>query len=140
MWMIMDNNTTACGFRWSRAGASNERHYGALGADALKQGTDGVEKNGDEEKVTDLEKKLRRSARRAVALDDQRHPRFDHRYGDDTMGTGLVPAAEIAQRHPLTRAKILDSRAIVPELEPNKDVLVVENGKLARDSVSRCAT
>jgi 2,3-bisphosphoglycerate-dependent phosphoglycerate mutase len=108
----------------ARSWRLNERHYGAL--QGLNKAQT-VERHGEEQV-----KIWRRSydiPPPPLALDDQRHPRFDRRYAD-------VPAADLPATESLkdTLARVLPywEQNIVPQLKPDRQVLVVAHGNSLR--------
>ena len=108
----------------ARSWRLNERHYGAL--QGLNKAQT-VERHGEEQV-----KIWRRSydiPPPPLALDDQRHPRFDRRYAD-------VPAADLPATESLkdTLARVLPywEQSIVPQLKAGRQVLVVAHGNSLR--------
>jgi len=108
----------------ARSWRLNERHYGAL--QGLNKAQT-VERHGEEQV-----KIWRRSydiPPPPLALDDERHPRFDRRYAD-------VPAADLPATESLkdTLARVLPywEQSIVPQLKPGRQVLVVAHGNSLR--------
>ncbi|MEJ0098588.1 MAG: 2,3-diphosphoglycerate-dependent phosphoglycerate mutase [Pseudomonadota bacterium] len=102
----------------------NERHYGAL------QGLDKVQtaaKHGDAQV-----KIWRRSydiPPPPLALDDERHPRFDPRYAD--LDPALLPATE-SLKETLARVLPLWTDEIAPRLRAGRNVLVTAHGNSIR--------
>jgi 2,3-bisphosphoglycerate-dependent phosphoglycerate mutase len=102
----------------------NERHYGAL--QGLNK-TQTVERHGEQQV-----KIWRRSydiPPPPLALDDQRHPRFDPRYAD--VNPVDLPATESLKT---TLARVLPywEQRIAPELRRGRQVLVVAHGNSLR--------
>ncbi len=102
----------------------NERHYGAL------QGLDKAQTTAlhGAEQV----KIWRRSydiPPPPLALDDDRHPRFDPRYGD--LDPTLLPSAE-SLKDTLARVDPFWKERIAPSLAAKKNVLVVAHGNSLR--------
>ncbi len=64
-----------------------------------------------------------------MTLDDPRHPRFDPRYADVSLGS--LPAAE-SLKDTLSRVLPYWESRIVPELRANKNVLIVAHGNSLR--------
>jgi 2,3-bisphosphoglycerate-dependent phosphoglycerate mutase len=123
LWSILDT-TDRMWLPVERSWRLNERHYGAL---------QGLNKAQTVAKHGDAQVKIWRRSYDvpppALALDDPRHPRFDARYAD--LDPKLLPASESLKD---TLARVLpywESR-IVPELEADKDVLVVAHGNSLR--------
>ncbi len=102
----------------------NERHYGAL--QGLNK-TQTVERHGEQQV-----KIWRRSydiPPPPLALDDERHPRFDPRYAD--VDRADLPATESLKT---TLARVLPfwEQRIAPELTKGRQVLVVAHGNSLR--------
>jgi 2,3-bisphosphoglycerate-dependent phosphoglycerate mutase len=102
----------------------NERHYGAL--QGLNK-TQTVERHGEQQV-----KIWRRSydiPPPPLALDDERHPRFDPRYAD--VDRADLPATESLKT---TLARVLPfwEQRIAPELVKGRQVLVVAHGNSLR--------
>jgi 2,3-bisphosphoglycerate-dependent phosphoglycerate mutase len=102
----------------------NERHYGAL--QGLNK-TQTVERHGEAQV-----KIWRRSydiPPPALALDDERHPRFDRRYAD--VAPADLPATE-SLKDTLTRVLPYWNERIAPQVAQGRDVLVVAHGNSLR--------
>ncbi|WP_028312228.1 2,3-diphosphoglycerate-dependent phosphoglycerate mutase [Derxia gummosa] len=102
----------------------NERHYGAL------QGLNKAEtaaKYGDEQVL--VWRRAYAIAPNPLALDDERHPRFDARYAD-------VPAAELPATECLkdTVARVLPywNETIAPAVKSGKKVIIAAHGNSLR--------
>jgi 2,3-bisphosphoglycerate-dependent phosphoglycerate mutase len=135
-WLILD----AMDLLWlpvERNWRLNERHYGALQGLNKSQT---VEKHGAEQVLI-----WRRSydvPPPPLALDDERHPRFDRRYAG-------VPAADLPATESLktTLERVLPywQQRIVPELKAGHNVMIVAHGNSLRalvkmlDSMSEAA-
>jgi 2,3-bisphosphoglycerate-dependent phosphoglycerate mutase len=102
----------------------NERHYGAL---------QGLNKAQTVERHGAAQVKVWRRSYDTppppLALDDQRHPRFDPRYAG-VAGTDL-PASE-SLKDTLARVLPCWNERIVPELRANRQVMVVAHGNSLR--------
>ncbi|MCA1824799.1 MAG: phosphoglyceromutase, partial [Frankia sp.] len=102
----------------------NERHYGAL---------QGLDKSATREKFGDEQFTLWRRSYDVppppVALDDERHPRFDVRYAE--LAPDVLPATECL-RDVVVRLLPYWYDAIVPDLRAGKVVLVVAHGNSLR--------
>jgi 2,3-bisphosphoglycerate-dependent phosphoglycerate mutase len=102
----------------------NERHYGALqGLDKAQT----VAKHGAEQVLI-----WRRSydiPPPPLALDDERHPRFDRRYA--TVATSDLPAAE-SLKDTLARVLPYWQQRIAPELLAGRNVMIVAHGNSLR--------
>ena len=123
MWSVLDEMD----LMWlpvERSWRLNERHYGALqGLDKAQT----VEKHGEAQV-----KIWRRSydiPPPPLALDDQRHPRFDRRYAN--VDPRVLPASE-SLKDTLARVLPFWNDRIVPELLAGKNVLVVAHGNSLR--------
>ena len=122
-WLILD----ALDLMWlpvERSWRLNERHYGAL--QGLNK-TQTVERHGEAQV-----KIWRRSydiPPPPLALDDERHPRFDRRYAG-------VPAADLPATESLkdTLARVLPywEQRIAPELRAGRNVMIVAHGNSIR--------
>jgi 2,3-bisphosphoglycerate-dependent phosphoglycerate mutase len=102
----------------------NERHYGAL--QGLNK-SETVEKYGAEQV-----KIWRRSydiPPPALSQDDERHPRFDRRYG--ALEPGQLPTTE-SLKTTLERVLPYWNNRLAPELNAGRDVLVVAHGNSLR--------
>jgi 2,3-bisphosphoglycerate-dependent phosphoglycerate mutase len=108
----------------TRAWELNERHYGALqGLDKAQT----VAKHG-----ADQVKIWRRSydiPPPPLALDDERHPRFDPRYAG--LAAEELPATE-SLKDTLARVKPYWETRIAPELKAGRNVLIVAHGNSLR--------
>jgi 2,3-bisphosphoglycerate-dependent phosphoglycerate mutase len=102
----------------------NERHYGALqGLDKAQT----VAKHGAEQVLI-----WRRSydiPPPPLALDDERHPRFDRRYA--AVAASDLPAAE-SLKDTLTRVLPYWQQRIAPELLAGRNVMIVAHGNSLR--------
>jgi 2,3-bisphosphoglycerate-dependent phosphoglycerate mutase len=123
LWMTLDEMD----LMWlpvERSWRLNERHYGALqGLDKAQT----VERHGAEQV-----KVWRRSydiPPPPLALDDQRHPRFDPRYAG--LKPEELPAAE-SLKSTLARVAPYWTERLAPELERGRNVLVVAHGNSLR--------
>jgi 2,3-bisphosphoglycerate-dependent phosphoglycerate mutase len=108
----------------TRSWRLNERHYGAL--QGLNK-TQTVERHGEAQV-----KIWRRSydiAPPPLALDDERHPRFDRRYAG--VDARELPATE-SLKDTLARVLPYWEQYIVPELKGGRQVLVVAHGNSLR--------
>jgi 2,3-bisphosphoglycerate-dependent phosphoglycerate mutase len=122
-WLILDSMDLL----WlpvERHWRLNERHYGALQGLNKSQT---VERHGAEQVLN-----WRRSydvPPPPLALDDERHPRFDRRYAD-------VPAADLPATESLksTLARVLPywQQRIAPELRAGRQVMIVAHGNSLR--------
>jgi 2,3-bisphosphoglycerate-dependent phosphoglycerate mutase len=123
LWIIQDTMD----LMWipvERTWRLNERHYGAL--QGLNKAQT-VEKHGE-----DQVKIWRRSydiPPPPLAVDDNRHPRFDPRYRD--LDPTILPAAE-SLKDTLARVEPFWSERIAPALRAKKNVLVVAHGNSLR--------
>ncbi|WP_085317653.1 2,3-diphosphoglycerate-dependent phosphoglycerate mutase [Derxia lacustris] len=102
----------------------NERHYGAL------QGLNKSEtaaKYGDEQVL--VWRRAYAIAPNPLALDDERHPRFDARYAD--LDPALLPATECLKD---TVARVLPywDETIAPTLKSGKKVIIAAHGNSLR--------
>jgi 2,3-bisphosphoglycerate-dependent phosphoglycerate mutase len=108
----------------TRSWRLNERHYGAL---------QGLNKAQTVERHGEAQVKIwRRSydiAPPPLALDDQRHPRFDRRYAD--VDAGELPSTE-SLKDTLRRVLPYWQQRIVPELKLGRQVLIVAHGNSLR--------
>jgi len=102
----------------------NERHYGALQGLNKKQT---AEKYGKEQVF--LWRRSYDVPPPPLALDDERHPRFDRRYRD--LPPDLLPACE-SLKDVVARMMPWWHDAIVPELRAGKVVLVSAHGNSLR--------
>ncbi|MBC7984171.1 MAG: 2,3-diphosphoglycerate-dependent phosphoglycerate mutase [Candidatus Obscuribacterales bacterium] len=123
MWIVLDEMD----LMWvpvERSWRLNERHYGALqGLDKAQT----VAKHGAEQV-----KIWRRSydiPPPVLALDDKRHPRFEHRY--TALKPHELPATE-SLKLTLERVKPFWDQRIAPELKAGRNVLVVAHGNSLR--------
>jgi 2,3-bisphosphoglycerate-dependent phosphoglycerate mutase len=123
LWIILDEMDTM----WlpvERSWRLNERHYGALqGLDKAQT----VAKHGAEQV-----KIWRRSydvPPPALALDDERHPRFERRYAN--LKAEELPAAE-SLKTTLDRVLPYWNNRLAPELKAGRNVLVVAHGNSLR--------
>ncbi|MET0987559.1 MAG: 2,3-diphosphoglycerate-dependent phosphoglycerate mutase [Steroidobacteraceae bacterium] len=123
LWIVLDQMD----LMWlpvERSWQLNERHYGALQG-LNKQQT--VEKHG-----ADQVKIWRRSydiPPPPLALDDQRHPRFDRRYA--ALKPEELPATE-SLKETLARVKPYWESRLAPALLADKNVLIVAHGNSLR--------
>src|SRR5262245_14904004 len=123
LWIVLDQ-MDAMWLPVERSWRLNERHYGALQG-LNKQQT--VEKHG-----ADQVKIWRRSydiPPPPLALDDQRHPRFDRRYAN--LKPEELPATE-SLKTTLARVKPFWQARIASELLANRNVLIVAHGNSLR--------
>jgi 2,3-bisphosphoglycerate-dependent phosphoglycerate mutase len=123
MWIVLDEMD----LMWlpvERSWRLNERHYGALqGLDKAQT----VAKHG-----ADQVKIWRRSydiPPPALALDDERHPRFDRRYA--AQKPEELPATE-SLKTTLDRVKPYWDARVAPELKAGRNVLIVAHGNSLR--------
>jgi 2,3-bisphosphoglycerate-dependent phosphoglycerate mutase len=123
LWIVLDTMD----LMWipvERSWRLNERHYGALqGLDKAQT----VERHGAEQV-----KIWRRSydiAPPPLALDDERHPRFDPRYRG--LQPDELPATE-SLKDTLARVSPFWTARIAPELRAGRNVLVVAHGNSLR--------
>lgn len=102
----------------------NERHYGAL--TGLNKAETAEKHGADQVKI------WRRSFDTPpppLAQDDERHPRFDARYGD--LDPALLPATE-SLALTLDRVRPCFEAKIAPQLEAGRDVLISAHGNSLR--------
>jgi len=123
MWIVLDEMD----LMWlpvERSWRLNERHYGALqGLDkAQTQAKHGIEQVKIWRRSYDVPPP-------PLALDDQRHPRFDRRYA--ALKPNELPATE-SLKTTLDRVKPYWETRIAPELRMNKHVLIVAHGNSLR--------
>ena len=122
-WLILDK----LDLLWlpvERTWRLNERHYGAL---------QGLNKAQTVERHGEAQVKIWRRSYDIppppLALDDERHPRFDRRYAD-------VPAADLPATESLkdTLARVLPywEQRIAPELRAGRNVMIVAHGNSIR--------
>ena len=122
-WLVLD----ALDLMWlpvERSWRLNERHYGAL---------QGLNKAQTVERHGEAQVKIWRRSYDIppppLALDDERHPRFDRRYAD-------VPAADLPATESLkdTLARVLPywEQRIAPELRAGRNVMIVAHGNSLR--------
>jgi 2,3-bisphosphoglycerate-dependent phosphoglycerate mutase len=123
LWIVLDEMD----LMWlpvERSWRLNERHYGALqGLDKAQT----VAKHGAEQV-----KIWRRSydvPPPALALDDERHPRFERRYA--ALKANELPAAE-SLKTTLDRVLPYWNNRLAPELKAGRNVLVVAHGNSLR--------
>ena len=123
LWIVLDEMD----LMWlpvERSWRLNERHYGALqGLDKAQT----VAKHGAEQV-----KIWRRSydvPPPALALDDERHPRFERRYA--AINADELPAAE-SLKTTLDRVLPYWNNRLAPELKAGRNVLVVAHGNSLR--------
>jgi 2,3-bisphosphoglycerate-dependent phosphoglycerate mutase len=102
----------------------NERHYGAL---------QGLDKAQTAAKHGEAQVKIWRRSYDVppppLALDDERHPRFDPRYAD--LPPEVLPATE-SLKDTLARVQPFWADKIASQLKHGKDVLVVAHGNSLR--------
>lgn len=108
----------------ARSWRLNERHYGAL---------QGLNKAQTVERHGEAQVKIWRRSYDIppppLALDDERHPRFDRRYAD--VAAADLPATE-SLKDTLARVLPYWQESIVPQLRPGRQVLVVAHGNSLR--------
>ena len=108
----------------ARSWRLNERHYGAL---------QGLNKAQTVERHGEAQVKIWRRGYDIppppLALDDERHPRFDRRYAD--VAAADLPATE-SLKDTLARVLPYWEQNIVPQLKPGRQVLVVAHGNSLR--------
>lgn len=102
----------------------NERHYGAL--QGLNK-TQTVERHGEAQ--VQIWRRSYDIPPPALALDDQRHPRFDRRYAE--VAAKDLPATE-SLKDTLARVLPYWSERIAPQVASGQDVLVVAHGNSLR--------
>jgi 2,3-bisphosphoglycerate-dependent phosphoglycerate mutase len=102
----------------------NERHYGAL--QGLNK-TQTVERHGEAQ--VQIWRRSYDIPPPALALDDERHPRFDRRYAE--VAPADLPATE-SLKDTLTRVLPYWSERIAPLVAQGRDVLVVAHGNSLR--------
>jgi 2,3-bisphosphoglycerate-dependent phosphoglycerate mutase len=123
MWIVLDEMD----LMWlpvERSWRLNERHYGAL--QGLDKAQTEAQHGAEQVKI------WRRSydvPPPPLALDDQRHPRFERRYA--SLKAEELPATE-SLKTTLDRVKPYWETRIAPELRMNKNVLVVAHGNSLR--------
>ncbi len=126
LWIVMDE----MGLEWIpvvRAWQLNERHYGSL--QGLNKAEMAAKFGEDQVKI------WRRSydvPPPALALDDERHPRFDRRYADLTPAE--LPATESLK---ITLERVLPywHTTLAPMIKSGKRVLVAAHGNSLRAMV-----
>lgn len=126
LWYILDE-TDRMWIPVERSWRLNERHYGAL--QGLNK-TQTVEQHGEAQV-----KIWRRSydiPPPPLALDDQRHPRFDARYAN--VDPALLPATE-SLKETLARVLPLWEGRISAELRAGRNVIVAAHGNSLRAMV-----
>jgi 2,3-bisphosphoglycerate-dependent phosphoglycerate mutase len=123
LWIMLD----AMDRMWvpvERSWRLNERHYGAL---------QGLNKAETVAKHGDAQVKIWRRSYDIppppLALDDERHPRFDARYAD--VDPARLPATE-SLKDTLARVLPFWENRIAPELNSGSNVLVVAHGNSLR--------
>lgn len=123
LWLILDEMD----LMWipvHRDWRLNERHYGAL--QGLDKAETAARHGADQVQI------WRRSydiPPPAVDVDDDRHPRFDPRYGG--LDAALLPATE-SLATTLVRVRPCWEERIAPELVAGRDVLVAAHGNSLR--------
>lgn len=123
LWLILDEMD----LMWipvHRDWRLNERHYGAL--QGLDKAETAARHGADQVQI------WRRSydiPPPAVAVDDDRHPRFDARYGG--LDAALLPATE-SLATTLVRVRPCWEERIAPALVTGRDVLVAAHGNSLR--------
>lgn len=116
----MDAMYTPVGVNWRL----NERHYGAL------QGLNKAEtaaKYGDEQVL--IWRRAYAIAPESLALDDERHPRFDSRYAK--IPADQLPATECL-KDTVTRVLPFWNESIAPAIRAGRKVLVAAHGNSLR--------
>lgn len=108
----------------SRSWRLNERHYGALQGLDKKQTT----REFGEERVH-LWRRGFTERPPALSLDDERHPRFDPRYGH--LRADELPCTESLQ-DTLARVLVYWHESVVPELRRGRKVLISAHGNSLR--------
>ena len=122
-WLVLD----ALDLMWlpvERSWRLNERHYGALQGRNTAQT---VERHGEAQV-----KVWRRSYDTPpppLALDDERHPRFDRRYAG--VAAADLPATE-SLKDTLARVLPYWEQRIAPELRAGRNVMIVAHGNSIR--------
>ena len=126
LWIVMEET----GLEWipvTRAWQLNERHYGAL---------QGLNKAEMAEKFGEAQVKIWRRSYDvpppALDLNDERHPRFDRRYGGLTEGQ--LPATE-SLKLTLERVMPFWQSTLAPTILSGKRVLIVAHGNSIRAMV-----
>jgi len=122
-WLVLD----ALDLMWlpvERSWRLNERHYGAL---------QGLNKAQTVERHGEAQVKVWRRSYDTppppLALDDERHPRFDRRYAG--VAAADLPATE-SLKDTLARVLPFWEQRIAPELRAGRNVLVVAHGNSIR--------
>jgi len=122
-WLVLD----ALDLMWlpvERSWRLNERHYGAL---------QGLNKAQTVERHGEAQVKIWRRSYDVppppLALDDERHPRFDRRYAN--VAAADLPATE-SLKDTLARVLPFWEQRIAPELRAGRNVLVVAHGNSIR--------
>jgi 2,3-bisphosphoglycerate-dependent phosphoglycerate mutase len=122
-WLVLD----ALDLMWlpvERSWRLNERHYGAL---------QGLNKAQTVERHGEAQVKVWRRSYDVppppLALDDERHPRFDRRYAN--IAAADLPATE-SLKDTLARVLPFWEQRIAPELRAGRNVLVVAHGNSIR--------
>ena len=123
MWLIMEE-MDLMQIPTKRDWRLNERHYGAL--QGLNKAQTAAEHGADQVEI------WRRSYNIAppeVAIDDQRHPSFDPRYGQ--LKSSELPATESLE-DTLARVEPYWRGQIIPELRSGRHVLIAAHGNSLR--------
>jgi 2,3-bisphosphoglycerate-dependent phosphoglycerate mutase len=122
-WLMLDQMSLL----WlpvTRSWRLNERHYGAL---------QGLNKAQTVERHGEAQVKIWRRSYDIppppMALDDERHPRFDRRYAD--VDPRLLPSTE-SLKDTLARVLPYWDQSIAPQLQRDTQVLVVAHGNSLR--------
>jgi 2,3-bisphosphoglycerate-dependent phosphoglycerate mutase len=102
----------------------NERHYGAL--QGLNK-TETAEKYGDEQVL--IWRRSYSTLPPPLDIDDERHPRFDDRYGD--LNENELPASECL-KDTVDRFLPYWHETIAPSIQSGKKVLIVAHGNSLR--------
>ena len=102
----------------------NERHYGAL--QGLNK-TETAEKYGDEQVL--IWRRSYSTPPPPLDIDDERHPRFDDRYGD--LNDNELPASECL-KNTVDRFLPYWHETIAPTIQSGKKVLIVAHGNSLR--------
>ena len=102
----------------------NERHYGAL--QGLNK-TETAEKYGDEQVL--IWRRSYSTPPPPLDIDDERHPRFDDRYGD--LNENELPASECL-KDTVDRFLPYWHETIAPSIQSGKKVLIVAHGNSLR--------